>query len=182
MPPRFDLRSPPALQGFVEADRVLNRNRWSSRRGRALPVASAGQQLCHRPRPRAVLHELPPDGPVVIVKARLNGAIQADNLVGAAPHELPPAFVPRIDLGRRLARIRSAANPRLNHKGFNSPVTTENGQSRAKGVSRERREPMLRGKKPQAAAACGAPRAPRAGYPHRPVAIHPPLRHRMGAD
>ncbi len=68
---------------------------------------------------------------VGVVNAWLNGSIQAANFSCPIPARLPTS-IPRIDAGEKLDAIRSAANPRCDHKRFNAQTASKNGQSRAK--------------------------------------------------
>ena len=65
---------------------------------------------------------------VGVVKAWLNGSIQAASLSCRMPARIRPPN----PIGERLDRIESAANPWCDHKGFNGHAPSKNGQSRAK--------------------------------------------------
>src|SRR4051812_17561690 len=68
---------------------------------------------------------------VGLVKAWLNGSIQAAKLRRPTPARIRPPN----PIGERLDRIESAANPWGDHKGFNNHEPSENGQSRADNSS-----------------------------------------------
>src|ERR1700733_15930039 len=66
------------------------------------------------------------------VKPSLNGCIHSASLAGTSRLELPSLITPPNRRPGRLARSRSAANPALDHIGFNASQA-ENGQSPAEG-------------------------------------------------
>src|ERR1700677_1671435 len=64
------------------------------------------------------------------VKPSLNGCIHSASVAGTSRLELPSLITPPNRRPGRLARSRSAANPALDHIGFNASQA-ENGQSPA---------------------------------------------------
>src|ERR1700733_6206271 len=64
------------------------------------------------------------------VKPSLNGCIHSASLAGTSRLELPSLITPPNRRPGRLARSRPAANPALDHIGFNASQA-ENGQSPA---------------------------------------------------